>query len=47
MIVIVIAFGFAALFVMGYALGDQAGWDRCWKELTKNDRWRKDEDGSR
>lgn len=40
-IAIVLIFG-AVMFAVGYMLGDLNGWDRCWENLTKNDRWRQE-----
>ena len=40
MIVAIVFIGCAACFALGYMLGDDAGWYRCWRELTKNDSWR-------
>lgn len=32
----------AIFFALGYTLGETVGWDRCWKDLTENDSWRKE-----
>lgn len=41
MTVFVIAVMFL-MFGLGYILGEEVGWDRCWNDLTKDDEWRKE-----
>jgi hypothetical protein len=42
-IYLAIVLGMLFSFGLGVVLGYTYGWDRCWRDLTKDDKWRQDD----